>query len=197
MRRLVIILLFVACVPGRTPEVAQAERGPCPFPTAPGLTIDEVKRRVATHFKADEAMDVQDEWAGQGPAWRSRTYMVEIPGEAVNVQYRYRQQDGRVWAVSIGYARGRYSGRIGEIDLGANVAHIEKTLGPPSKSHAIAPVVDQHVWVRGDATYVVDAYSEEYGSNRPGDVTSVLLYSRELGPRGFTGYEADEIPPPR
>lgn len=160
------------------------------------MPISEVRKQVTSHFQQDEAMDDEDQGVGQGAAWRSRMYMVEIPPVAVNVIYRYRAEDGRVWSVTIAHGFGRYDGRIGEVHLGANVAQIESTLGKPARKTSIAPVIDQYVWEKGDVTYVVDAYSQDYDDigtpARAGDVSSVMAYSRSLGPQGFVGYELPE-----
>jgi hypothetical protein len=97
-----------------------------------------------------------------------------------------------VWGVSIDHAVGRYSGNIGDVDLTSDLDAIRTRLGAPDFEQAVAPVLTEYVWERGDIVYVVEAYSEKYGSNLEGEVRAVSAYSRKRAPRTYVGYQRPE-----
>jgi hypothetical protein len=190
-KSLFVALLVMACGRGG----ATADRGAyeaLPFPTTIGIPVAEIERAVRSKFGTDEALDEDDLWVREGASWRSRAYSLEVPPVAIDVGYRYRGGDGRVWAIQVAHAYHRFSGNIGEVDFSLNVSEIERVLGPPVQKQTIAPVLDEYVWVRQDLTYVVEAFNQDHEdislSGREGDVTSVFVYSKHLGPSGFVGH---------
>jgi hypothetical protein len=189
-----LVVLLLGCQSPRS-AAPIPEYGPFPLPTELGTPIQEVRKAVMVKVGSDEAVfDEEDRWVAQGPQWRSRFYVIEMPGLAVNVMYHHRTTDGKVWAISVRHAAGRYAGGLGPVDFNTNVTELESSLGRPVIHHSIAPVLDEYVWKRNGTVFVVEAYSQADDDiaavRSKGAISSVLAYSTELGPPGFLGYSA-------
>lgn len=173
------VMLVVACAEEK--KVAR----PLPyFDLTLGKTIDEIRAAIAQRAGSDEGLESPED-DGQ----RRVGYVLEVPesGVGINVAYSYRPADRVVWAISVANAYGVCEGQLGEVALSDSLRAIEKKLGKPASRSETAPVIDTFTWRKGNLGYRADAYSEEYGSNKPGDVSGVEVWRIDLAPSGYDG----------
>jgi hypothetical protein len=176
----------------------EQNKPPLPFPIRLGDDLQNIRSQILARFGSDEALDTEDVGAGSAGAYRSRAYNLIIPGTAgVDVTYRYRASDHRIWSIVVANAGGHFSGAVGKVPLNGTIDQVLSALGRPLTHRQRAPVIDTYWWETPQFGYRADIYNKRYDdiaeSYREGGIERVQIWARDLAPPGYDAYRTSRF----